>query len=37
VRVVPGLSSDCAEHVGARMWVIGWDESEVVFGLIEAL
>lgn len=35
LRAVPGLSSDCAQHVGARLWVIGWDEqSEVAFGLI---
>lgn len=37
-RVIEGLSSDCAEHVGARMWVIGWDdESPVQFGLIAAI
>lgn len=38
LRVVPGLDSDCAEYVGARLWVIGWDDdSEVVFGVIGAL
>ena len=38
LRVVEGLSADCAEHIGARMWVIGWDaESPVQFGLIAAL
>jgi hypothetical protein len=35
VRVVPGLASDCAQYLGARLWVIGWDEqSEVTYGLI---
>lgn len=34
-RLVPGLSSDGAEYVGARVWVIGWDENtDVAFGLI---
>lgn len=38
LRVVPGLSSECAEHLGARLWVIGWeDDSEVAFGLIAAV
>lgn len=38
LRVVPGLDSDCAEYVGARLWVIGWDDdSEIVFGVIAAL
>jgi ABC-type Fe3+-hydroxamate transport system substrate-binding protein len=38
LRVIAGLSSDCAEHVGARLWVIGWDaESPVQFGLIAAI
>jgi hypothetical protein len=35
LRVVPGLPENCAEHIGARVWVIGWDEkSSVEFGLI---
>ena len=35
LRVVAGLPSDCAAHVGARLWVIGWDEeAQVQFGLI---
>lgn len=37
LRVVAGLPSDCAEHMGARLWVIGWDASEVQFGLIAAI
>ena len=37
LRVVPGLTN-CEEHVGARLWVIGWDEeSGVEFGLIAAV
>ena len=36
LRVVAGLTSDCAEHVGARLWVIE-DGSEVQFGLIAAI
>jgi len=37
LRVVPGLPENCAEHIGARLWVIGWDGDEkapVEFGLI---
>ena len=35
IRLVPGLSADCAYYVGERLWVIGWDEgSDVVFGRI---
>ena len=38
LRVVAGLNAECAEFVGARLWVIGWDgDSEVAFGLIAAL
>ena len=37
LRAVPGLTN-CADHVGARLWVIGWDEeSGVQFGLIAAV
>ena len=37
LRVVDGLTN-CAEHVGARLWVIGWDEETgVQFGLIAAV
>jgi hypothetical protein len=36
-RAVPGLDSDCAKYVGARVWVIGWDEdADVVCGPIAA-
>lgn len=35
LRVVPGLHSHGAEYVGARVWVMGWDEDAgVVIGLI---
>lgn len=38
LRVVPGLDSECAEYVGARSWVIGWDDdTDVQFGPIGAL
>jgi hypothetical protein len=38
VRVVPGLTSDCENYIGARIWVIGWDDdTEVQFGPIGAL
>jgi len=38
VRVIAGLPAECAEHIGARLWVIGWDEnSPVEFGLIAAV
>ena len=37
VRLVPGLTSECAPYVGARLWVIGWGEGkDVVFGPIGA-
>ncbi len=37
LRAVPGLTSELDEFVGARLWVIGFEEgSEVVFGRIEA-
>ena len=37
LRVVPGLDSECAKYIGARLWVIGWDDdSAVVYGLIAA-
>lgn len=36
-RVVPRLDSSCVKYVGARVWVIGWDEdAAVVCGLITA-
>ena len=36
-RVVPGLDSSCVKYVGARVWVIGWDEdADVVCGPIAA-
>ena len=38
LRAVPNLTSECAEFVGTRLWVIGFEEgSEVVFGRIAAL
>lgn len=38
IQLVPGLTSEAADYVGARLWVIGWDDgSEIVFGLIAAL
>ena len=38
LRVVPNLTSECAEFIGSRLWVIGFEEgSEVVFGRIAAL
>ena len=38
LRVVPGLDEECAAYIGARLWVIGWDDgSEIVFGLIGAV
>ena len=37
LRVIPSLGSDCAELVGARLWVIGFeDESAAQFGRIGA-
>lgn len=27
LRVVPGLSAESAEHIGARVWVTGWEED----------
>jgi len=37
IRPVPGLTSECADYVGARLWVIGWEEGkDVVFGPIGA-
>jgi hypothetical protein len=34
LRAVRSLSPDCAEHIGPRLWVVGWNETEVQFGLI---
>lgn len=37
IHIVSGLPSECAEFLGARVWVIGWDENkDVQFGLIAA-
>jgi hypothetical protein len=37
LRVIPSLGSDCAEYVGARLWVIGFeDPSGAQFGRIGA-
>jgi hypothetical protein len=36
-RMVPRLDSSCVKYVGARVWVIGWDEdADVVCGPIAA-
>ena len=37
LREVPGLSARCVEHLGDRVWVMGWDEFDVRFGLIAAV
>jgi hypothetical protein len=38
LRAVIGLTGECAEYVGARLWVIGWEEGEEVqFGRIGAV
>ena len=35
LRVIPGLPSECMEYVGARLWVIGYEEeSGAQFGRI---
>ena len=34
LREVPGLTLRCAKYVGARVWVTGGDDFDVVFGLI---
>ncbi len=37
MRLLPELT-DCADYVGARLWVVGWDEAaDVAFGLIAEL
>lgn len=35
LRVIPGLA-DCEDHVGARLWVTGYDGPEAEFGRIGA-
>ncbi|HEX6943488.1 MAG TPA: hypothetical protein VF128_11215, partial [Gemmatimonadaceae bacterium] len=38
LRALPGLSSDCEEYIGARLWVIGFDDADVPeFGRIGAV
>ena len=38
IHLVPGLTEECANYIGARLWVVGWDEdTDVVFGLIGTL
>lgn len=27
IRVIPGLPSECAEYLGVRLWVIGFDDA----------
>lgn len=34
LRVIPGLPAECAEFVGARLWVIGYDGPSAEFGRI---
>ena len=37
LQPVPGLPADCTEHVGLRLWVIGWDyDPPVQCGVIAA-
>jgi hypothetical protein len=36
LRVIAGMPEDCAEHIGARLWVIGWEDASPEFGLIAA-
>ena len=37
LQEVPGLPDDCAEHVGQRLWVVGWDyDPPVQYGVITA-
>lgn len=36
VRVIAGMPEHFAEHVGARLWVIGWEDASPEFGLIAA-
>lgn len=36
LRAVP-LGADCSQHVGARIWVTGWADAEVEFGVIAAI
>ena len=37
LQAVPGLPDDCAELVGQRLWVIGWDyDPPVQYGVIAA-
>lgn len=32
---IPGLTADCAAFLGARVWVVGWeDATDVEFGVI---
>ena len=38
LRAVENLTSECADFIGSRLWVIGFEKgSEVVFGRIAAL
>lgn len=38
IRLVPGLTEECANYIGARLWVVGWEENtDVAFGLIGVL
>ena len=34
LREVPGLTVGCAKYLGARVWVAGWEDFEVTFGLV---
>ena len=34
LREVPGLTVRCAKYLGSRVWVAGWEDFEVAFGLI---
>jgi hypothetical protein len=34
LREVPGLTVRCAQYVGLRVWVVGWDDFDLSFGVI---
>ena len=35
LRIIPGLPNECADHLGARLWVTGWsDDGAVQYGII---
>lgn len=34
LREVPGLTVRCAEYLGLRVWLVGWEEFDLSFGVI---